>query len=184
MELGVNPLRLAARLSGVTPEEATGRIREIAAEIAPGFTFSAATLDAVYDNSGNQEEVQFLLALLALITLAVLLLSAGGISALMSFAVTKRQREIGIRTALGASRGQMITSIFTRSARQLGAGLGVGLVGTAILDRVTGGSLLRGRALLLLAGIAALMIAAGLLATLGPARRALRVQPMEALREE
>jgi len=184
MELSASPLRLAARLSGVTPEEATRTIREIAAEVAPGLTFSAAPLNTFYDNSGNQGEVRFLLAMMALITLAVILLSAGGISALMSFAVTKRRREIGIRTALGASRGQMITSIFARSARQLGAGIGVGLLGTAILDRATGGSLFDGRAPQLLAGIAALMIVAGLLATLGPARRALRVQPMEALREE
>jgi ABC-type antimicrobial peptide transport system permease subunit len=57
-------------------------------------------------------------------------------------------------------------------------------VAAAGLDRMTGGEMLSGEAVPLVAFVAAIMLAAGLIATLGPARRALRIQPMVALREE
>jgi hypothetical protein len=57
-------------------------------------------------------------------------------------------------------------------------------VAAAVLDRAAGGELLGGKAAVLLTAVAALMLGAGLLAALGPARRGLRVQPMEALRAE
>lgn len=100
-----------------------------------------------------------------LMTLAVLLLSAAGVSALMSFAVTRRQREIGVRIALGAPRGRVMAAIFSRSARQLALGLLAGAAAGGMLDRLTGGELLGGRALILLP-------------------RALRIHPVEALRQE
>jgi ABC-type antimicrobial peptide transport system permease subunit len=119
-----------------------------------------------------------------LITLSVLLLSAAGVYALMSFTVSRRQREIGIRSALGASRSRIVWSIFSRTGRQLALGLALGALATGALDRLSGGELLRGQATVLLATVAALMVLAGAIASTGPARRALRIQPMEALRQE
>ena len=75
-------------------------------------------------------------------------------------------------------------SIFSRSTRQLGIGLLIGVVGAALLDRLAGGNMLREEVAPLLALVATIMLLAGLLATLGPALRAVRIQPMDALREE
>jgi ABC-type antimicrobial peptide transport system permease subunit len=143
---------------------------------------TAATMDARYRQ--DNAEVRFLQVMVGLITLSVLLLSAAGISAMMSFAVTRRRREIGIRTALGASRTRVIASIFARSTGQLGVGALIGIGVAALLDRITRGDMLGGQTVPLLAFVAAIMLLSGLIATFGPARRALRIQPMDALREE
>jgi ABC-type antimicrobial peptide transport system permease subunit len=118
------------------------------------------------------------------VTLSVLLLSAAGISAMMSFAVTRRYREIGIRSALGASRRQLLRTIFSRTALQLALGLAVGVVLVTLVERLSGGEMMRGQHHVLVPMVAALVIAAALLATAGPARQVLRVRPMEALRQE
>ena len=150
--------------------------------LAPAHELSVSPMDALY--RADRNELRFLLMIVGLITASVLLLSAAGISAMMSFAVTQRQREIGIRTALGASRGQLMRSAFARSSRQLGTGLLMGGAVAALLDRITAGAMLGGETAPLLAFVAAIMILSGLLATLGPARRAWRIHPMQALREE
>ena len=68
--------------------------------------------------------------------------------------------------------------------RSLGLGLAVGLAAAALLDYGAGAGLMRGSGAVLLPGVAALMMAVGLLAAVGPARRGLRIQPMDALRQE
>ena len=65
---------------------------------------------------------------IGLITLTVLLLSAAGIYALMSFTVSQRRKEIGIRAAMGADAKRLLLSIFSRAAGQLGAGVTAGIV--------------------------------------------------------
>jgi len=60
------------------------------------------------------------------VTLSVLLLSAAGIYAMMSFAVSRQRREIGIRTALGADARRIVSGIFGRATAQLGAGIAGG----------------------------------------------------------
>ncbi len=180
--LGSEPLHLAAHTRGIGPTSIVSRIREIAANIAPSHEVTVSPMDAFY--RVDRGALRFVVLLVGLVTLSVLLLSAAGISAMMSFAVTRRQREIGIRTALGASSRQVITAILSRSTRQLAGGLLIGAAGAALLDRLTGGAMLGGQVAALLALVAAIMLFSGLFATLGPARRALRIQPMEALREE
>jgi len=117
---------------------------------------------------------------LALVTSSVLLLSAAGIYALMSFTVAQRTREIGIRAALGAGPGRILGDIFARATRQLALGLLAGSLLSGGLFAATG--LGAGRAAALLLAVAAIMLAVGLLAALGPARRGLRIEPTEALR--
>jgi predicted permease len=179
---GTEPLSLVARTRGIGAATIVPRVREIAGEIAPGAIVSASSMDSRYDS--DAPELRLVLLMVAVATVSVLLLSAAGISAMMSFAVTQRQREIGIRTALGASRWQLVASIFSRSIRQLGSGLLIGIAVAALLDRLTDGDLLDGQAVPLLAFVAALMFFSGVLATLGPARRALRIQPTDAMRAE
>lgn len=118
------------------------------------------------------------------VTASVLLLSAAGISAMMSFTVARRRREIGIRAALGADPRRLLGGIFARAAGQLGTGAVLGVAIAVVLDRALGGGPLSDRGVLLVPVIAALIVTVGLLATWGPAREGLSVQPTEALREE
>jgi putative ABC transport system permease protein len=121
---------------------------------------------------------------LAIVTLSVLLLSAAGLYALMSFTVTLRRREIGIRMALGAPPGRMVTSIFARALWQIAAGVAVGVTVALLLHRslrieVEGGWHIPG----ILPAAVLFILTIGLLSAAGPARRAIRVDPTEALRD-
>lgn len=120
---------------------------------------------------------------LLLTTLSVLLLTAAGVYALMSVAVSQRHREIGVRAALGADPRRILSSIFSRATRQLALGGLAGLAAAVLLDKLMWGQLMAGHAAIILPGVSTLMLAVGLLAALGPARRGLRIQPTEALRE-
>jgi ABC-type antimicrobial peptide transport system permease subunit len=130
---------------------------------------------------------------LALVVGSVLLMSAAGIYAMMSFTVAQRRREIGIRAALGANPRRIVISIVSRASAQLGGGVAVGLILALALDRATDGMVMGQRsadtvglqgAAALISIVAAIVMAVGLLAALGPARRGLAVQPTEALRTE
>ncbi|HEX8431951.1 MAG TPA: FtsX-like permease family protein, partial [Longimicrobium sp.] len=155
----------------------------IAGEVAPGRPMTVAGPDELRGGTGGAAARSAFVAV-GFVTLSVLFLSAAGISAMMSFAVARRYREIGIRLALGASRREVLRTIFARAALQLGLGLAVGVALAMLLERLSGGELLRGQQGVLVPLVAALVITAGLLATAGPARQALRIRPMEALRQE
>lgn len=130
----------------------------------------------------------------AAITLSVLLLSAAGIYAMLSFTVAQRRREIGIRVALGANSQRLVTSIFARASAQLGVGVAIGLVVALALEHATNGQVMGGGtvvaegglrgAIVVLPIVATIVMIVGLLAALGPARRGLRVQPIDAMRSE
>jgi putative ABC transport system permease protein len=113
------------------------------------------------------------------VSLLVLLLSASGIHALMSFIVARRTREIGIRIALGAPPPRIVSGIFKRAFLQIAAGIlaGSGLVAL----KIDFGSLTQ---VLMLIGAAATMLIAGLAACALPLRRALAINPADALRAE
>ena len=181
--LGAGPVSVAVRTRGALPDVLIPRLWEIAGEVAPGHPMTVAGPNELRGGD-SRATIRFSVVLVGLVTLTVLLLSATGISAMMSFAVTRRHREIGIRLALGASRRQVLQTIFSRAALQLALGLAVGVALTLLFDRLAGGELMRGQQHVLVPMVAALVIGAGLLATAGPARQALRVQPMEALRQE
>jgi putative ABC transport system permease protein len=85
---------------------------------------------------------------------------------------------------MGADSRQLLRSIFTKAVLQLAAGVVVGIALALLLDVASDGEMLGsfGRALLPIAAV--VMVIVGMLATLGPARRGLRIQPTEALRAE
>jgi predicted permease len=174
---------LTIRLRGQTPEAFAPTLRRIATSIDPMLQLSGTNaLHALYRE--YTQAAARLALVIVLITGSVLLLSAAGIHALMSFTVNQRRREIGIRSALGASARLILASVLARATRQLGLGVGLGLTVAVALDQLSGGELMNGTGLLLVPGTAAFMLVVGLLAAAGPARRGLRVQPTEALRAE
>src|SRR5687768_12029672 len=166
---------IAVRLRGGVPPTFGQRIREVTTSLDP--TLRLGTVRWMAD-ANRQEEIAARLVAFAvcLITVSVFLLSAAGVYALMSFAVAQRRREIGIRSALGAPPRQVLRSIFARAAAQIAIGLVGGVAAAAILERGTAGGLMHGYSAVLLPTFAAIMAIVGLLATLGPARRALKIQ--------
>jgi putative ABC transport system permease protein len=113
-----------------------------------------------------------------------LMLSAAGLFALVAVAVERRRREIGIRIALGASTRGVLKAVFARAAAQLGVGIVLGnvlLLGLRILQG--GGTVKMSSLVLPMVGVSTLMALVGIAACVVPARRALRVQPTDAIRE-
>jgi predicted permease len=177
----VHPATLVVRIGSGDPAPFARRLRDIAATVDPTLTLeSVETVVAAWEWA--QQAIGSLGLMILAVMASVLLLSAAGIYAMMSFTVAKRRREIGIRSALGADPRRILTGIFARAATQIGAGILAGLVLAAAFQWVTGDSGTRG--FLLLPVVSALMLTVGVLAALGPARRGLAVQPTEALREE
>jgi predicted permease len=178
---------LVVRVRGAGAARFTGRLREVAAAVNPALQLHELEAEVEFHRDARRVMLGGALAILA-VTASVVLLSAAGISAMMAFTVARRRREIGIRAALGADPVRLLRGIFARATRQLGAGALLGLMVAMGLDRLldltVGGSPLTGPGLLLVPLVAALMVAVGLLATWGPARTGLAIQPTEALREE
>ena len=159
------------------PDAFTSRLPTIAAGVDPTIQLTdVRPLDLA---AGGEAQMNWALTGVAwLISFIVLLLSATGIHALMSFTVARRTREIGIRAALGARPGRIVAGIFARAFLQIGAGI---LAGTALAALMGLGST---RQLLLVLGADAVMLVVGLAACAVPLRRALRIDPTEALRAE
>ena len=182
MEPGhVTPVSVAVRVKGAKPAAFATRIREIAANLDPALqTRDLRTLDDLL----RSEQGAFRLFALGITTVAlsVLLLSAAGIYALLSFAVTQRRREIGIRSALGAHPRQILAAIFAQAMRQLGLGVVLGVVAAALVLRTV--RLPEGAVAAAVLGVSVLMTIVGLLAAMGPARRGLRIAPSEALKAD
>jgi predicted permease len=169
------PVQLAIHVRGDAKEFAL-RLREIAAVIDPSLRiYNPKTLDeSLRALALGNSFFSFAMAALAGVAL---MLSAVGIYSLMSFTVSQRTREIGIRSALGADQRHIIRAIVARALAQVGIGAAVGVVGAVIFADEA-----KRQNFLLLAGVAAMMLAVALLACVGPLRRALRIQPTDALR--
>jgi putative ABC transport system permease protein len=120
-------------------------------------------------------------AVFAGVLLVAVIFSAAGLYALMAVAVARRTREIGIRVALGASRRHVLGSVFARAGRQLGGGI---IAGNSIILLIAWRSDSLTTDLVATAMLTSVIMAlVGVFACAGPARRALRIHPTEALRE-
>ena len=177
----IHPVTLSVRFAGAVPAGFIHRFRQIGAEVDPALQLRRAELLVDRYDAGRSAWRSLAWAA-ALITASVLLLSAAGIYALLSFTVAQRTREIGIRTALGAQPRRVMLDVFGRAGWQVAAGVLIGsiLSGAAFVAIGLGFA----RAAPLLLAVAAIMGLVGLLAALGPARRAVRIQAIEALRAD
>ena len=170
------------RMRGNDPLQFSSRLRDLTSALDPTLRLRIVT----FSEMKRQQLIGLRLMLLgcSLVVVTVLLLSAAGIYAMMSFTVSQRRKEIGIRAAMGADAGQLLRSIFTKAALQLAAGVVVGIVLALMTDRASDGELLGSFGRALVPVTAVVMTIVGLFATIGPARRGLRIQPTEALRAE
>jgi predicted permease len=178
-----HPAALAIRVRGVAPASFAPNVRRITAAVDPAFQLrDLTTADAA--EKREQSLMRLIGFTLSAVTLSVLLLSAAGIYALMSFTVARRRKEIGIRAALGADPARILAGIFSRVFVQLGLGAALGMAGAVALGRALEGEMFQRNGTTVLPAVALSAIIVGLLAALGPARRVLGIQPTEALREE
>jgi ABC-type antimicrobial peptide transport system permease subunit len=114
-----------------------------------------------------------------------LVLSSVGLYAVMACAVTGRSQEIGVRLALGAQRRQIRWLVLRRGVAQLAVGTTLGLAGSLLLRRLLPGGIegISSHDPIALGGVVLLLAVVGVIACLGPAQRATRVDPMVTLRE-
>jgi predicted permease len=176
----------------------TVRMRDNPATLAARLPVIAAAVDArllVQDSQPLADWVRqrddFLIATVGAqvaVTILVLFLSALGIFSLVSISVSRRTREIGLRTALGATPRQMLTQILSRALMLMGSGIAAGGALLLVFLAIGGGPSGRaGEDIALFTGhfavTSAVMLAACLVACIGPAQRALNISPTDALRE-
>jgi putative ABC transport system permease protein len=150
-------------------------------ELPPGDILS---LQEVLDRSVDQP--RFRTILISAFAILALILAAVGVFGLISYSVTQRTREIGIRIALGAGAAQVLRPMVREGLVLAGAGIAIGLGAALMLSRVIG-SLLYGVGAtdpLTFALVALILLTVAFLATYVPARRALRIDPIAALRSE
>ncbi len=142
------------------------------------------TLDQIRDEALSGD--RFNLLLYVSFAVIALSLAAVGIYGVMAFGVGQREHEIGVRMALGASRGRVVRMILREGAILAAIGLALGLVGAYFVGRAMQSTLYNVGSIDLGAfcAVGALLMAAALLASYLPARRAAAVDPMRALRIE
>jgi putative ABC transport system permease protein len=146
--------------------------------------FGAQTLAQTLSDSLAQR--RFSMEMITAFAATALLLAAIGIYGVISYMVTERTQEIGIRLALGAQRQNILSMVLGQGLRLAISGAAAGLVGAVIVARLMV-SLLYGvnpTDPFTFVSVALLFIAVALLACYLPARRAIRVDPMTALRYE
>jgi putative ABC transport system permease protein len=181
----------AASAAELDPVVVAVRVAGDAAPLAPRVAALARQVDAglhlrdivTLDDIVAQEQIRMVVGSVVFgsVLLVALVFSAASLYALMAVAVQRRTREIGIRIALGANPRRVLRTVFARAGRQLGGGI---IAGNSLI------LLLAWRADSLTADLlvssvitSVIMAAVGVLACAAPARRALRVQPTEALRQ-
>ena len=171
--------------TSLPPSSLTPQVRRALAQIDSSLPlFSVRTMDQVIaDNAQGQ---QFFSLLVGSFAALAMVLAAVGIYGVLSYAVTERTREIGIRISLGASRGRVLGEVMREGMRLAAIGLVAGMAGALAAGRLLASFLHE----VTPADPAILVLTAGLLAVVAlvacylPARRAARLDPMAALRYE
>jgi predicted permease len=179
----VHPALMAVRVRGGAPSTFTDRLRTIGAAVDPGLQLRH--ISSAEEVIAREQGVMRVIGVtLVVVTLSVVVLSAAGIYALMSFTVARRRKEIGIRAALGANPARLLGGIFKRTFAQLAVGVALGMLGAIAIEGGLEGEMFQGHGATILPLVALFITVVGLLAALGPARRGLQIQPTEALRED
>ena len=166
------------------PEQLAAAVRARARAVDANVPVELSSLEALLSRS--VAERRFATTVLSSFALLALFLAALGVYGVLAYSVAQRQREIGVRMALGANRGAVQGMILRDAMRSVLPGVTAGLVGAVALTRLLRGMLYEVSATdpATLATVSALLVAVALFASWLPARRATRVDPLIAIRAE
>jgi putative ABC transport system permease protein len=179
------PRALSYVVRGNNPNAGSDLVRQAVWSIDPGLPLAAVQpMEAIVERSVVQ--FSFTMLTLAIAAGVALALGAIGLYGVLSYAVSLRTREIGVRLALGAPASLVMRSIVVNGAGIAGLGLVLGLAGAFGLTRFLQGLLYETAPLDLttFAGMSALLFVVALVASYLPARKAASVSPLEAMRNE
>jgi predicted permease len=171
--------------TSVAPSLLVPSIREQIHKFDPALPVSqVVTMDQVLSDSLSQQ--RFSTILLGVFAALGLLLSAVGVYGVLSYAVGERTNEIGVRIALGAEPRNVVALVLRRGAKLSALGIVIGLVGALVLTRLLSNLLYGVSATdpITFVSVVIVLFGVALLACYVPARRAMRVDPMAALRHE
>jgi len=172
-------LRVAIHVRG-DPQRFATRLRELAQTTDPALR----VIDPKPLLRPEAPSNPFWFELLVSLTSVTLMLSLAGVYAVTAFAVARRTREIGVRVALGAQPLDVLTTVFKRPLVQIALGIGVGAIMAVLILNQGDVSDMRYGDLVRAAIFALSTILCCVLACIVPTRRALRIQPTEALKDE
>ena len=178
----LNPIRVAVRVAG-DPASFGPRLRAVVAAVNPELTVSELMpLDKTI--ASTLWEGRLTAYAFAALAFAALALSVAGLYALMSFTVSSRTYEIAVRTALGARRRHVVTIVLGRVLGQLAVGVMLGgAFGAVLASSFTTSATTANRSMAVIGTVAAVMTTVGLLACVMPTVRALRIEPIQALKQ-
>ena len=169
--------------SSASPSEIAFRIRSLVASVNPDAPVSdVQSLDRVL--SSSVAEPRSMMWLFAAFAGGALLLAAIGTYGVVSYSTAQRTYEIGVRMAVGATRGQIVSLVMGQSLRLVLAGLGLGLLAALLLGQGLSSFLygVTARDPITFAAVAGLLVLTALLAGYVPSRRAATTDPVRALR--
>jgi len=177
-------LKLVVRATG-DPATLAGAVRAALREVDPAIPIDhLRTMRGVMAESVARP--RFYTTLLSIFAGAALLIAASGLYGVVSYTVTRRTREMGVRLALGATAGSVVRLVLGRSGRLALAGVAVGGIGALWATRALRSMLFEVTATdpSVLAAVAALLGAVALIAAWVPARRAAQADPVQVIRAE
>jgi putative ABC transport system permease protein len=170
---------------GTTPDASIAAVQD-AVKAVSGVTTPAQPMLVDKQFRTLTADRRFNAGLMTVFGVLALAMGAAGVYGLMSFVVAQQSRAIGVRFALGATRGRVLRGVLADAGRLLGAGVAIGLFGGWVASRLFSAVVfgITGSEVWLYAAVAVTLAATGLLAAWLPAHRASRLDPLIALRAD
>ena len=178
------PVSFTIVMDADSPQSVMAAARRITQELAPDIPPRFSTMGEVF--RGSIADRRFNLLLLSVFGASAFALAIMGIYGVISYGVTQRTQELGVRVALGASQSAVLSLIVGQGLRLILMGIGVGVIAAAVLTRFLESLLFEVSAFdpAMYSGLALALGAVGLVACYLPARQAARIDPMVALRND